>query len=433
MSSSTASFFPTVASSAVTPVPSNSKQITLTSKQIAIVIGLVVLGLLILLSPIFVIAIRRFLHKKKIEQPEDDIDSKSVESQEESFASKPSKHSLFKHAEADPFIEYLLKNPHPSSRPTSSVKNYFTGLGTHEAHVVSLDYAQSPKDNDGFETIALNSAPPPTSPVRDYSRGGLATHETHVVSFDVAQQSPKANEGFGTVALHSYRPNASKSTIKLAPLIIPQNIPMSSNGEHSAKGTITRKPSDSGLSEDSASLYSVPSESASTYLSRSSSLATIKPPPVPPIPVHFTSPTLSTFSRRSDVTVTPPRPYDEEESISRLLPPLPSFPRLTINGEDDRETEIYNVAKLLQTRQAKLSREQKDSISRNASKVSHIERSGSISAVISPTDEESYRPRYYRLKQKRDITKVPFPSNLSPSDSLSTPNPLVSPQLGPSS
>jgi len=418
MSSSTTSFVPTVTSSAA------SKQIILTSKQIAIVVGLVALGLLILLSPVFVIGLRRLRRRKKYEQSEDD-DSKRVDASEsqEMFASKPSKLSLFNPQEADPFIEYLLKNPY--TRPNSSVKDYYPG---HEAHVVSLDFTQSPKDIVGFETVALNSDPPPTSSVRNYY-GGHATHQTHVVSLDFPQspkdivgfetvalhsdppptssvvsldvvaQSPKDNIRFETVALHSYRPNSSsKSTIKLPPLIIPSNIPMNSNGDRSAKATVSRKPSDSGYSEDSASLYSVPSVSASSYLSRSS-LETIKPPPVPPIPAHLASPTLSTFSRGTDVTVTPPSPHDEE-SFARLLPPLPSFPRLSLNGEED-ETDIYNVAKLLQTRLSKLPRGRKDSISRNASMVSHIERSGSISAVISPTDEESYRPRYYRLKQKK--------------------------------
>jgi hypothetical protein len=176
--------------------------------------------------------------------------------------------------------------------------------------------------------------------------------------------------------------------------------------------------------DDSSSLYSRASASASAYFSRSS-LETVKAPPVPPIPAHFL-PTRSPTTLPEDTVdiVTAPIP-DKEDTIPKLfLPPLPSI-KLSIsegNGEEEEEdkSQIYNVAKLLQSRQAKL---RKDDVSRNTSMVSHIERSGSINVVLTPTEEEgseSYRPRYNRLKQKKEYNK----GSSSPSLNLSTQDPI---------
>jgi len=378
----------------------------------------------------------RFFRKQKYEQPEEEskCTMDPVDSQE-TIVSTPTKHSMFKHAEADPLItatteSYQLKDAY--TWPTSSVKNYYTEFATHEAHTVSLD---------------------------------------------IAAQSPKDDEGFETATLRSYRPSSSNSTIqlppliKLSPLIIPVKIPSNSNGDLSAKRTalspliIPRKISNNNSngdlsikrtaavsrkssipfdpagweSDDSASLYSL----ASASFSRSSQ-ETIRPPPVPPIPVHFALPTQSTLPKGEGVSIvatTPLSDSDAEETISnKSLPPLPSFKLKRNNGEEEDETQIYNVAKLLQSRQSKLPKVPKDAVSRNASLVSHIERSGSISVVISP--EESYRPRYYRLKQKMDHNKDSFSSSnhlsshhipYSPSSvstlRLSTSNPLAH-QLG---
>jgi hypothetical protein len=365
-----------------------------TSTDIVIIIGSVGFGLLILLFLIFVIALRRRSRHQKYEHPEDC--SKSVIAIESSQPSEDDLHSMFNYAEADPLIATETKQKFPPSlsqylkdtytRPSSSsVENYSAGMATHETPIVSLDIAQSAKDNVGFEIAAF----------------------------------------------HSGRPSYSKSTIKLAPLSIPEKTLNHSKGERShPQRTVSRKsskPPDSGCeTDDTASLYSMASASACTYFSKSS-LETMKPPPVPSIPIHFPSPTQSTLPKGTDVIVN-----DEEKIITKSLPPLSSFllPPLKFNGDNgeevEDETQIYNVAKLLQSRQAKLA---KDAPSRKSSIVSHIERPGSISATISPTGGKSYRPRYYRLKQKRDARNNSFASNLSPThipDSLSmlsTPHP----------
>ena len=382
-------------SSSTAKSDSNTKINALNTTEIAVIVSIAI-GLLILIILVFVIVLRR-RHRPphpKYEHSEDGskfVDA--VESPQVSFMLKPSKddlHSMFKRAEADPFIitqtEQRLPPNEPQylndayTRPFSSVKNDYEGLATHEMHIVSLDTAQSPTDDVGFEAAALRSS----------------------------------------------RPSSSRSTIKLAPLSIPEKTLNRSNGERSIKRAVSRKsskPPDSAWeTDDSASLYSAASASASHYFSKSS-LEPVKPPPVPPIPIQFTSPTQSTLPKGTDVIVIAHR-RDEEKIITKSPPLLSlSLPSLKFNGdnveeveEDENETQIYNVAKLLHSRQSKLP---KDVPSRNSSIVSHIERSGSIRPVISPTDEDSYRPRYYRLKQKRDS----YASNLSPThnpDSLST-------------
>lgn len=364
---------------------SEGKTHTLTSTEIAVIVSVATV-FLILLILVCVIVLRRS-HRQKYEHPEDG--SKSVDAVESSLASKPSKddlHSTFKRAEADPFIITETEQRLPPSesryfkdaytRPSSSVKNYYEGLATHETHIVSLDTAQSPKDNVGFETVAL----------------------------------------------HSGRSSSSKSTIKLTPLSIPEKSLYHSNGERSTKRAVSRKsskPTDSGweTENDSASLYSVASASASNYFSNSS-LETIKPPPVPPIPIQFTSPIQSTLPKGTDTIVR----RDEENLITKSPPLLsPSLPSLKFNEDngvevEEDETQIYNVAKLLHSRQSRVP----DAPSRSSSIVSHIERSGSI-RPISLTNEESYRPRYYRLKQKRD-TKDSYTPNLSPTHIPESPN-----------
>ena len=387
----------TITSSALSSSTAKSDSSTkidgLNTTEIVVIVSIAI-GLLILIILVFVIVLRRRHrpHPQKYEHPEDGskfVDA--VESPQDSFMSKPSKdnlHSMFKRAEADPFIATQTEQRLPPSesqylndaytRPFSSVKNDYEGLATHEMHIVSLDTAQSPKDV-GFEAAAFRSG----------------------------------------------RPSSSRSTIKLPPLSIPEKTLNRSNGERSTKRAVSRKsskPPDSAWeTDDSASLYSAASASASNYFSKSS-LEPVKPPPVPPIPIQFTSPAQSTLPKGTDVIVIAHR-RDEEEIITKSPPLLSlSLPSLRFNGdngeveEDENEVQIYNVAKLLHSRQSKLP---KDAPSRNSSIVSHIERSGSIRPIISPTDEESYRPRYYRLKQKRDS----YASNLSPThipDSLST-------------
>jgi hypothetical protein len=313
---------------------------------------------------IFVITLRRSRHQK-YEHAE--YCSKSVDDIDSPQASKDDSHSImFNRAEAYPLIttetdqklppseSQYLKDAYTRSS-SSPVKNDYAGLPTRETHIVSLDIAQSPKDN---------------------------------------------NVGFEIASLHSVRPSSSKSKIKLAPLAIPEKALNRSNGKRSHPNKINSRklsiPPDSGWeTDDSASIYSM--ASAATYFSKSS-LETIKPTPVPSIPIHFTLPTQSTL---------PPPP------LSSLSPPSVVE---VVEEELEDETQIYNVAKLLHSRQAKLpppkdsSSSNAAALSRNSSNVSHIERSGSI---ISPTDEKSYRPRYYRLKQKGDAsTRDPFASNL---------------------
>lgn len=364
----------------------NAKTHSLTSKQMAIIIGSVCIGLLILLILIIVIFLRRS-RRQEYERPQDV--SKGVDDVE----------SMVGRAEADSLFttkteSQIIKDAYIRS---SSVPHDYAGLATHEAHVVSLDIAQSPKDDVEFENVDLRSD----------------------------------------------RPSSSKSTIKLPPLSIPRKTLNRSKGRRSTKRKMSRKsskPPDSGSdSDESASLYSVASAPASAYFSNSS-LETIKPPPVPPIPIRFALSTQLILPKSTDVIATAPRPDEEEETIPKSLPTLPTLPPLPsfkFNGDDDEEeedeTQIYNVAKLLHSRQAKLLKIPRDAISRDASIVSHIERSGSINAVITPTDEESYRPRYNRLKQRRN-TEDSFALNLSTNirDSISTlPNPHpLTPSLG---
>ena len=399
MASSTISNVSTTTTPSAVSSSSTSESKALSTEQIAIVIGSVSVGLLILLSLVFVSYLRRSRHQKLAQS---ELESKCVDGGEsqETFMLKPSKHSMYKRAEADSFItsnseSQYLKDAY--SRPTSSVRTYYTGLPTHEAHSLSLDITRSPKDN-------VETAP-----------------------------------------LRSELPSSSKPTIKLAPLTIPGKIPSNSNRNRTIKGTISRKltkPFDSGWdSDDSASLYSVASATASASASAHFSKPpqeTIMPPPVPPFPVHFASPAQSTLPRGTGITLVTPTPY-EEETTTNLLPPLRSITPLSLSlnrddGEED-ETQIYNVAKLLQSRQGNSLMVPEDAVSRNASVVSHIEREGSISVVITPTNEKPYRPRYYRLKQKRD-KKDPFSSNLSTqidirdsSSTFSTTTNSIAPQL----
>ena len=375
-----------VTASALSTTSGTSKT-TLTTAQIAIVVGSVGCAVLVILILILVISLRRSRHQK-YEHAENC--SKSVDDIDSPQASKDDSHSMmFNRAEADPLIITETEQNLPPSE-SQYLKNAYTR--------------------------------PSSSPVKKFY-AGLPTYETHVVPLDIVQSPPKDNNvGFEIAPLRSGRPSSSKSTIKLAPLTIPAKALNRSNGKRShpnrTNSRKSSKPPDSGWeTDDSASLYSV--ASAATYLSKSS-LETIKPTLVPSIPIRFTTPpTQSTSSLpkgTTDVIMT--------ESSS---PPLSSLSPLSLkfNGNNNSEKiveeeleeledeiQIYNVAKLLHSRQSKLP-PSKDSpssnaaLSRNSSNVSHIERSGSI---ISPTDEKSYRPRYYRLKQKKD--RDPFTSNL---------------------
>ena len=476
MASSTISNVLTTITPSAVPSNSESTKTPLTSKQVSIIIGSVTGGLLVLLL-FLLIALRLWRQRKYDEEPPDDNPKclDAVESQE-SIASKPPKLPMFKFAEADPLTTATTESRQLKgayTRPSSSVnKKHYAGLATHETHTVSLDIARSPVDDVESETATLRRYQPTssksaikltpagvvthkapsvsldiaqyplgfeTAPLRPHrpissksniklTPAGVATQQTHTVSLNIAQ-SPIDDVGFDTATLLPYRPRSnSKSKIKLPPLIIPENIPLNVNEDSLTQTSRTKsiKQPDSGWeleSNDSASLYSEASASLSI-----SSMETIRPPPVPPIPLRFGLPTQSTLPKGAARS---PRPDEDNKS----LPPLPSFKFLGDNGEED-ETQIYNVAKLLQSRQSKLPQVPKDAMSRNASLVSHIERSGSISVVITP--EESYRPRYYRLKQKRDREDSLFSSNLSThmsmSDSLSmlsTPrHSLAPPSLG---
>ena len=436
--------------------PSNSESSTpLTSKQISIIIG-VTCGVLVFLLLFFVVALRLWRQRRyDLEPPEDNSKCMDAVESQETIVSNRSNLSIFKFAEADPLITATTESQQVKSaysRPNSSVnKNYYAGVSTRaseaptlsldftqspyhagvasrEAPTLSLDFAQSPLDDVGSETATLRPYRPDSSKSTiKLTPPGVTPHEPYNVSLDVSQY-PIDNVGFETAALRPYRPSPSKSKIKLPPLIIPENIPFNVNGDGSTSksSTVSRtssKPLESGWeldSNDSASLYS---EASATSTFSKSSLETIRPPPVPPIPIRFSLPTQSKLPKSPGVNIVSAAPrLDEDESINKILPPLPSLLPLPSfkfhgdNGEDEDETQIYNVAKLLQSRQSKLPQVPKDAVSRNASLVSHIERSGSISVVISP--EESYRPRYYRLKQKRDKDDS-FSSNLSSHMSMS--------------
>ena len=395
--------------SSAVPSSSGAQKTSLTGTDIAIVIVAVGLGLLVLIIPIFVIARRRSRQQKKYEHPEEC--SKSVDADDSPQHSKDDLHSDFKHAEAAPLFttteskhilplteSQYVKDAYTRQPSPPSVKIYYAGLPTHETHTVSLDrIAQSPKDDVGFENV-----------------------------------------GFEVATLHSR--SSSGSTIKPTPLSIPEKSPdRSDDGQCSTKGTVSRKSSkapDPGWeSDDSASLYSV--KSASAHFSNPS-LETMKLQPESSIPIRLPSPTLL---KGTDVIAIAER-RDEETIIKSLPLPSLSLPSPIFNGDnggetqvEEDETQIYNVAKLLHSRQSRLPKDS-DELSRNASIVSHIERSGSIT---SPTDEKSsYRPRYTRLKQKRYTNNMNIRNSFvsstdhDNSDSLSTistPNPWVTTQV----
>jgi len=238
--------------------------------------------------------------------------------------------------------------------------------------------------------------------------------------------SPKDDVEFEKVALHSFRTTPSKPMQTLPPLVIPGK-PFNrsnGNGRRSIQRTGSKwflDPSDLNLGvDDAASVYS----EASAYSS-------ITPPPmippqVPPIPARFAAPLQSTLPESTDSDVIVISRVREDEII-KSFPPPPTYtplPSLTFSGDEEEqdETEILNVAKLLHSRHNKFPK----SLSRNSTTVSHIEREGSIkSLALSLAESEAYRPRYYRLKEKND-TRNPFYSS-----TLYLPNPFETMSLPP--
>lgn len=238
----------------------------------------------------------------------------------------------------------------------------------------------------------------PSSFVNDYE--APVTYETPTVPSD-SIQSPTNTAGSETA---TFQPSFSNPTTGFAPLRIHKKSRNNSNGS----GSVPTSP-DSGLEADeTGSLYSEASASIS-YPSKSF-LRTVTPPPVPPIPLHFNTTIQST---PLESVLSTGMQEDEKTTINPYRAPYLSAspPSLRFSKEVD-EAEIYNVARLIYSRQSKAAKA-RDRESRASSIVSHIERSGSIRPVILPEEEavsEPYRPRYYRLKQKKNSHS----SNLSP-------------------
>ena len=344
---------------------------------VEVVIGSIVFCLLIALILIWVFVLRR--SRQKYQHPEDKSKTDSVDSVAAGSMSKSSQddwHSISKHGGTDPL--FTTRTQQTIHRP----------LVTHDSQYFKGVYA------------------PPSSFVNNYEDREI--HRTHVVPLYSAQSQGDREpyRGFETATLLSARPSSLNPPIKLAPLSIPRTHLNHSNGKRSIKRKVSRqKTLDSGLeTDDSDSLYS--EASASTPHSSTSSRATIVPEPVPPIPLRFTQPTQLTppdtfvSARRQEEAI-----IESSPPTTSLFTPLPSirFNRHEAEAAED-DTDIRNVAKLLHSRQSRLPKNP-DPPSRNSSIVSHIERSGSIKPVISPSGEEeseSYRPRYHRWKQNRN-------------------------------
>ncbi|KAF8802598.1 hypothetical protein BYT27DRAFT_7196531 [Phlegmacium glaucopus] len=361
-------------SPSVSASASSSNHLT-TAEIVEIVIGSVAFVLLIVLVLIYVFVIRR--SRKKYRHPEDrskiadTVESAAGGSMLKSFQSKSLQDdwrsiSEQEHGGTTPiFAAQTQRNINPPLLSPDS--HYFKDPYTpstfvNETHDVPLDSAQSQGD---------------TEPYRQYEAATLLPA----------------------------RPISSNPPRKVAPLNIPGKPLNHSNGKRSTKRR--QKTLDSGLeTDDSASLYSAASASSSTS---NSSMATIIP--VPPIP-RLSTPSV-------DGTVNARR---REESIRNSYPTTPSLlaplPPVIFNRDEAEEddTEIYNVAKLLHSRQSRLPTNP-NTPSRNSSIVSHIERSGSIRPVLLPAGEsesESYRPRYDRWKQNRNALSLYAPNTSAP-------------------
>lgn len=347
----------TTASTTSTPSSiSSTKSHGLTTTEIVIVISSVASGVLLILILVYFIIVCR-PRRQKYHRPES-TRSQDLESTPPGFASKSSKDDLYSISLKD---GYRSPPPAFASKPTKD-----------DLHSIFL--------KDGYRS-------PPF--VGNYE--GLPTHESHIVSLGGAQK------------------------IKIAPLKIPQKPINRSNGVRSNIRTGTRRSSNSSLeADDSASIYS----EASAYFPEPS-LPSVIPPPMPILPLRFNKSTPSTLPKNteSDVVVISRRQNEEEATSSppSLSAPLPSL-KLNEDEEAEDQTEIYNVAKLLHSRQAKLPK-RSSLLSWRSSTVSHIERSGSIRSSVGEPESEPYRPRYYRLKQKK--------GTLDPYDSY-LPNPYLS-------
>jgi hypothetical protein len=319
---------------------SSTKNHALTTTEIVIIIASVASGVLLILILVYIVIACR-PRRQKYHRPENTRSQVvDVETTPPASASKPSKDDLYS------------KDGYRSPPPVFVSKPVQDDL-----YSVSLkDRHRSPPFVNNYES--------------------LTTHESHIVSLGGAQR------------------------IKLAPLKIPQKPSSRSNGLHSNKRTGTHRLSNLSLEADDAS--SVYSE-ASAYLPEPSLPSFIRPP-MPTLPLRFNKSTSSILPKNSgsDAIVISRKQSQEEPVINSFPPPSLSAPppSLTLNEDEEAadQTEIYNVAKLLHSRQAKLPKRS----SRRFSTVSHIERSGSIRSSAGEPESEAYRPRYNRLKQKKD-------------------------------
>ena len=300
----------------------------------------------------------------------------------------------YRHPEDKSKTVDTIESPPNSGFVSKSFQDDWGSVPQHGRTTSLFTNQQNP--NHSLVTNGSQYLKHPYSYPSSFTNERLAARETHYTPSDQTQ-SPTDTLG---PEFKSLRSNSTSSTIKPPPLSIPQTSLNHSNGKRSTKRKDLRQMSQLSLqTDDSASVYSEASAARSTPPPSTSFLVITPLPPVP-IPLRSTSTTQS--------GVMSIRRREEEETIINkplLSEPLPAlkFNRDEAEAEEDR-TEIYNVAKLLHSRQSKLPIDS-NRFSRNPSIVSHIERSGSIKPVISPLGEEQsepYRPRYYRLKQRKD-------------------------------
>ena len=384
----------TVTSSSTSTPPANApeKAPSLTPTEISeIVLGCLAFCLLVVFL-VYVFFLRR--PRQKYQHPGDS--SKVVDTLESATAGSVSKSyredwpSSFEHSGGDTLRPLQTQQKQDLNRTlVNSDSRYFK-----DAYITPATFVN---DYEGRETDVLS------------------LHDTQ------SSETTKSYNGFEPATLLSARPS-----LKLVPLNIPEKPLNPSNRKHSMKRKASRRLSKTCDSDwetdDSASLYSEASASASTHSSISSVGTITLPPPVPPIPLHFSEPREATLPEAVDAIVSPPRWEEAIIKTSPTIPLLTHVPTLKFNREEgeDNPTQIHNVAKLLHSRQSRLP--QPHPPSRNSSIVSHIERSGSIRPALLPTGEEgseSYRPRYNRVKQNRN-SRTSYASNISathPADS----------------
>jgi hypothetical protein len=305
---------------------------------------------------------------------------------------------------------YLITLCRPRHGKYQHPKNRSGVVDVESNQGVSVSKSSKDDSNSIDFRYSEDGYPRPTSFINKYE--SLATLETHTISIGNTQP-PKDNVEFDNSELLSISPRSSLK-IKLAPLSIPESPLNHANRGRSIKRS---NPFEPGLEEtdDAASVYS----EASAYPNYSE--PSIIPPPVPSIPLHFiTTPSTLPKSTDSNAIEITRKPHEEETIIIEppsLPAPKPSFKSSGDNRDEaEAQTEIYKVAKLLQSRQAKLPNIH-NSTSRHLSTVSHIERSGSIKPVFSSSGEQELESYRQRLKQKQastDPISNPFLSTLPP-------------------